>query len=104
MRRKRETGKDFLVPLHDIFIEGIKIIDCLLERDDCTGEIKKGLLQLKNLFDNYCLPVTTLYGYSTSDVSKIFERINQQGKRLKSMDIMIARTFQNYEYPVEEDL
>ncbi|NLD38362.1 MAG: DUF262 domain-containing protein [Desulfatiglans sp.] len=104
MRRKRETGKDFLLSLHDIFIEGTAIMEGLTEKDNCTGQIKKGLLQLKNVFINYCLPVTTLYGYSTSDVSRIFERINQQGKRLKSMDIMIARTFQNYEYPVEEDL
>jgi uncharacterized protein with ParB-like and HNH nuclease domain len=104
MRRKRETGRDFLVSLHDLFIGGTAIIEGLTEKENCTGQIKRALLQLKDLVDNYCLPVTTLYGYSTSDVSRIFERINQQGKRLKSIDIMIARTFQNYEYPVEEDL
>lgn len=104
MRRKRETGKDFLVSLHDLFSEGTGIIESLTEKEICTGQIKAGLLQVKDVFTNYRLPVTTLHGYSTSDVSKIFERINQQGKRLKSMDIMIARTFQNYEYPVEEDL
>ncbi|NLA75133.1 MAG: DUF262 domain-containing protein [Deltaproteobacteria bacterium] len=104
LRRKRELGKDFLVSMHDLFNTGSGLIDSLTKRDDCTGHIKKGLVQLKYVFNNYQLPVTTLHGYSTGDVSEIFERINQQGKRLKSIDIMIARTFQNYAYPVEEDL
>jgi uncharacterized protein with ParB-like and HNH nuclease domain len=104
MRRKKETGSDFLVSLHEIFNTGPGLIDTLTEKGNCTGQTGAALLQLKNVFMNYRIPVTTLYGYSTSEVTEIYERINQQGKKLKSIDIMIARTFQNYTYPVEEDL
>jgi putative glutamine amidotransferase len=43
-------------------------------------------------------------GFDIPAVREIFERINQEGRRLNSMDLMIARTFRNYDYMVEDHL
>jgi uncharacterized protein with ParB-like and HNH nuclease domain len=66
--------------------------------------IDKNIEQLTRVFSEYCLSLICIEGFDVPAVREIFERINQEGKELSSMDIMIARTFRDYEYLVEEDL
>ncbi|MFO7783301.1 MAG: hypothetical protein ACQET7_04605 [Thermodesulfobacteriota bacterium] len=59
---------------------------------------------MHRVFKDYNLSFIHLTGFDIPAVREIFERINQEGKDLNSMDLMIARTFKNYAYLVEEDL
>ncbi|QTA87114.1 Uncharacterized protein dnm_031420 [Desulfonema magnum] len=65
--------------------------------------IEKNVRQLAHVFSNYNLSFIHIRGFDIPAVREIFECINQEGKALSSMDVMIARTFQNYDYLVEED-
>ena len=56
------------------------------------------------MFTDYTLSFICIRGFDIPAVREIFERINQEGKGLNSMDLMIARTFRNYKYMVEDDL
>ena len=103
-RRQRDVDPQFLIPLNDLFYEGPALIDTILKKPDFTKKIKDNLLQLQYVLNNYRLPLTFIRGFDIPAVSRIFELINREGKDLKSIDIMIARTFRNYQYLVEEDL
>jgi len=63
----------------------------------------KNLEQLHYLFTDYSIPLIHLEGFDVPGVCAIYERINQTGRRLKNMDILIARGFKNYATVVEED-
>ena len=102
-KRKREVSPQFLISLPDLFHNGLISLQHTLDCSECTGRIKKNLLQLRFVLSNYNIPVTSISGFDIPAVSRIFELINREGKALKSMDIMIARSFRNYEYLVEED-
>ncbi len=66
--------------------------------------IENNLIQFQRMFSDYKIALIYIEGFDIPAVREIFERINQEGKDLKSMDLMIARSFQNYQYMVEEDL
>ena len=66
--------------------------------------IADNLYQLSRVFTDYNMSFIHITGFDIPAVREIFERINQEGKDLSSMDLMIARTFRNYAYLVEEDL
>jgi len=59
-------------------------------------KIGANLRQLGRVFNDYKLPLTRLKGFDIKGVCEVFERINQEGRRLKSMDLLISRTFHNY--------
>ncbi|MGD9162962.1 MAG: DUF262 domain-containing protein [Desulfobacteraceae bacterium] len=103
-KRKREIDPDFLVSLKDIHHTGSAAFKSAIKKSLKNPGVENNIKQLQNVFKNYKLPLVYVKGFDIPDVSRIFERINQEGKDLKSLDIMIARTFRNYQYPVEEDL
>lgn len=103
-RRRREVQEAFLFRLRDV-MDSVSGWDQGLERvPGYDPEIGENLHQLRRVFTDYTLSLIRLEGYDIPAVRDIFERINQEGKDLKSMDLMIARTFQNYAYMVEEDM
>ena len=103
-RRKRNVNPLFLISLKEIY-EGGKAVAAGLSADPgFTPAIGHNLRQLIRVFTEYKIPLIHIRGFDVPAVREIFERINQQGKDLKSLDIMIARTFQNYDYLVEDDL
>jgi hypothetical protein len=59
-------------------------------------------LQLGRVFNEYKMLLTRISGFDIKGVCEIFERINQEGKRLKSMDLAISRSFHNYDCLTEE--
>ncbi len=65
--------------------------------------VTKNLEQLKYMFTDYRIPVIMLEGFDIGNVCEVYERINQTGIRLENMDILIARSFKNYDTVVEED-
>jgi uncharacterized protein with ParB-like and HNH nuclease domain len=103
-RRKRNVNPVFLIRLQDVF-DGGKAVETDLAADPgYSPTIAHQLRPLLRIFADYKIPLIQLRGFDVPAVREIFERINQQGKDLKSLDIMIARTFQNYEYLVEDDV
>jgi hypothetical protein len=56
------------------------------------------------VFKDYNVLLTRINGFDIKGVCDIFERLNQEGKRLKSMDLLISRNFYNYSCLVEEGL
>lgn len=60
-----------------------------------TPDVERNLEQLQRIFTDYRLSVTRIRGVEVNEVCEIFERINQEGKRLHPVDIIVARTYRN---------
>jgi len=58
-----------------------------------SNEIEHNLQQLQRMFTDYKLSVIHIRGVEVSEVCEIFERINQEGKKLHPVDIIVARTY-----------
>lgn len=58
-----------------------------------NGKIEQNLQQLSKIFTDYQIPVVHIRGVGVDEVCDIFERINQEGKRLDPIDIIVARTY-----------
>ena len=101
-RKKREIDQVFLISLKDVIEQSDSIFKVLL-KVPAEKKVRKNLLQLQHVFSEYRIPIIYIKGFDIPEVSDIFERVNREGKDLKSLDIMIARSFKNYLYPVEED-
>ncbi len=102
-RRKRQVPSAFLLPLGEIIRRGTAILDAAARESAFCEAIKRNMERLLRIFSHYNLSLIHIKGFDIPAVREIFERINQEGKELSSMDIMIARTFRDYEYLVEED-
>lgn len=103
-RRKRKVNEAFLIRLGDAMDKEPFIDPCIEKQSGYCQTTADHLFQLHRIFTDYNLSFIHLAGFDIPAVRDIFERINQEGKDLSSMDLMIARTFQNYAYLVEEDL
>lgn len=103
-RRKRKVNPAFLIPLSHMIHGGSQILERVLREPGGSPMIENHIKQLAHVFSNYNLSLIHMEGFDIPAVREIFERINREGKALSSMDVMIARTFQNYECLVEEDL
>jgi len=102
-RRRRSVDPAFLIRLGDVFEGRVDMMASVSAHPEFNGKIEMNLRQLIRIFTDYKIPLIHIRGFDIPDVREIFERINQEGKDLKSLDIMIARSFRNYEYLVEDD-
>jgi hypothetical protein len=64
-------------------------------------KIGANLHQLSRVFKDYRLSLTRLKGFDIKGVCEVFEKINQEGRRLKIMDLHISRNFHNYSTVVD---
>ncbi len=103
-RRKRRVNEAFLIRLGDAMDWDSRIVQGMITEPGYSKSIENNISQLKRVFTDYRLSFIHLTGFDIPAVREIFERINQEGKDLSSMDLMIARTFHNYAYMVEDDL
>ena len=103
-RRKRKVNPAFLIPLSRMIKGGGEVVSRAMEESGGRRSIENNIRQLVQIFSDYNLSLIHMEGFDIPAVREIFERINREGKALSSMDIMIARTFRNYECLVEEDL
>ena len=51
--------------------------------------------QLQRIFTDYKLVFVRIQGVDVEEVCEIFERVNQEGKKLDPIDIIVARTYRN---------
>jgi len=103
-RRRRKRDPVFLIPLKEIMTDAAKVRRAISEAGGCDEAVLSNLGRLARVFGAYRIPVIWIRGFDIPAVRDIFMRINQEGQDLKPMDIMIAKTFQDYEYLVEDDL
>jgi hypothetical protein len=68
-----------------------------------SPRVEHNLEQLRYLFSDYRISLINLEGFSIEGVCAIYERINQTGRRLENLDILIARGFRNYSTVIDED-
>jgi hypothetical protein len=94
-RRKTEVDPAFLVRLKDVPEQYDDIYKQALSRRGFNRKISNNLKQLRHVFEDYIIPMIRIHGVDIAGVCDIFERINQEGTKLESMDIWIARTFRN---------
>jgi uncharacterized protein with ParB-like and HNH nuclease domain len=103
-RRKRQVQEAFLIRIGDV-MNGYSAFDPQIEKEPGYSQtIADNLHQLSRVISDYPMSFIHLTGFDIPAVREIFERINVEGKDLSSTDLMIARTFRNYAYLVEEDV
>lgn len=60
-----------------------------------THKIGRNISQLERIFKDYKLVLIKIQGVDVEEVCEIFERVNQEGKKLDPVDIIVARTYRN---------
>lgn len=101
-RRSIEVNPAFLVRLGDVCGWPVDFHEQVKSEKGFTRKIGANLRQLGRVFKFYKVSLTRISGFNIKGVCEIFERINQEGMRLKSMDLIISRSFHNYDCLTEE--
>ena len=91
--RKNGANERFLIRLRDVPEWDFTFYKDIAAVNGFTPEIEKNLQQLSKIFADYKVSVVRIKGVSVSEVCVIFERINQEGKKLHPVDIIVARTY-----------
>lgn len=96
--KKRAEGvpdKRFLIRVRDVPSWGFTFYKEISDVEGFDEGIEHNLQQLSRVFTDYRIPIVHVKGVEVSEVCDIFERINQEGKRLDQVDIVVARTYRN---------
>jgi len=101
-RRSLDVNPAFLARLGDVCNWQPDFYKKLATEPGFKRKIGDNLRQLGRVFKEYKLLLTRISGFDIKGVCEIFERINQEGMRLKSMDLVISRSFHNYDCLTEE--
>ncbi|OGO16169.1 MAG: hypothetical protein A2Z02_02645 [Chloroflexi bacterium RBG_16_48_7] len=101
-RRKWDIDPAFLVKLQDVTSYKEEDAVRLSLVPGFTPAIARHLRQLKHSLENYKITLIRITGFDVAGVCEIYERINQAGRKLENMDIMIARSFQDNPTIIEE--
>lgn len=95
---KRETqvpDKRLLVRVRDVPSWGFGFYKEISGVPGFSPEVEHNLQQLQRMFSDYQLSLIHVRGVEVGEVCTIFERINQEGKRLHPVDIIVARTYRS---------
>jgi hypothetical protein len=93
--RKKTTPAPFLIRVRDVPEWSFTFYKEISAVAGFNADIEQNLQQLSRMFTDYKIPVTRIKGVEVNEVCDIFERINQEGKRLDPVDIIVARTYRN---------
>lgn len=95
-KRKSKVNPEFLIRLKDVpkgdFLDFYEKIS---KEEGINDKIKSNIKQLFRVFSDYKLVLIKIQGVNVDEVCEIFERINQEGKKLDPVDIIVARTYRN---------
>lgn len=94
-RRQNVPDEALLIRVRDVATWGFTFYKEISAVDGFSGKMEHNLQQLQRMFNDYRLSVIRIRGVETNEVCEIFERINQEGKRLHPVDIIVARTYRN---------
>jgi hypothetical protein len=102
-RRSLEVNPAFLIRLRDVHLWQPDFYKRIALEQGFKKMISANLHRLARTFMDYRVLLIRIKGFDIRGVCEIFERINQEGKRLKNIDLLISRNFHNYSSVVEED-
>ena len=94
-RKEKVADSRFLVRVRDVPNWGFTFYKGISDIEGFSETIEHNLQQLQRMFTDYKLSIIRIKGVEVSEVCEIFERINQEGKRLAPVDIMVARTYRS---------
>lgn len=101
-KRKLNGNAAFLIRLKDVAELQADDIRHLASAPGFKPQTTDNIKQLRHALSNYTIPLICIKGFDIAGVCSIFERINQAGRRLETLDIMVARNFQNNPLIIEE--
>ena len=94
--RRSKVNPAFLIRLKDVpRYEFLELYDKISKEEGINDEIKANIHQLYRIFTDYKLILIRIQGVDVNEVCEIFERVNQEGKKLDPVDIIVARTYRN---------
>jgi hypothetical protein len=94
-RRKQRVPAELLIRVRDVPEWGFSFYKEISTAPGFSPAVEHNLQQLSRIFSDYRVPVVRVRGVEVAEVCEIFERINQEGKRLDPVDIIVARTYRN---------
>lgn len=94
-KRKSKVNPAFLIRLRDVPQWGFDFYKRVSAEDGFNHTIEKNLQRLSRVFTDYKISLIRIKGVDVNEVCEIFERINQEGKKLDPVDIIVARTYRN---------
>lgn len=94
-KRKSKVNPAFLIRLKDVPTWSFSFYKEISAQDGFNKDIEHNLEQLQRIFSDYKLVLIRIQGVDVDEVCKIFERVNQEGKKLDPVDIIVARTYRN---------
>lgn len=94
-KRKSKVNPAFLIRLKDVPTWSFSFYKEISAQDGFNKDIEHNLEQLQRIFSDYKLVLIRIQGVDVDEVCEIFERVNQEGKKLDPVDIIVARTYRN---------
>lgn len=95
-KRKSKVNPAFLIRLKDVPKgEFLDFYEKISKEQEINEKIKANIKQLYRIFSDYKLVLIKIQGVDVDEVCDIFERVNQEGKKLDPVDIIVARTYRN---------
>ncbi len=94
-KRKKKVNPAFLIRLRDVPKWKFTFYKDISTEEGFNPSIENNLQQLSRIFTDYKISLIRIKGVGVNEVCEIFERINQEGKRLDPVDIIVARTYRN---------
>jgi len=94
-KRKSKVNPAFLIRLKDVPKWTFSFYKEISTQDGFNKDIEHNLEQLQRIFADYKLVFVRIQGVDVEEVCEIFERVNQEGKKLDPVDIIVARTYRN---------
>lgn len=95
-KHRSKVNPVFLIRLKDVpkgdFLD---FYEKITKGEGITEPIKSNIKQLYRIFTDYKLVFVRIQGVDVEEVCEIFERVNQEGKKLDPVDIIVARTYRN---------
>ena len=94
-RKAKVVNPAFLIRLKDVPRWTFEFYGRIASERGYTQEIGHNISQLDRIFKDYKLVLIKIQGVDVEEVCEIFERVNQEGKKLDPVDIIVARTYRN---------
>jgi uncharacterized protein with ParB-like and HNH nuclease domain len=101
-KRKWKVDPAFLIKLKDAAGLNIDHVNKISNTSGFDSNVKTSLLNLRHMFISYKISLICITGFDIASVCKIFERVNNGGRSLENLDILVARSFKDNPIIVEE--
>lgn len=94
-KREKNSNPAFLIRVKDVLNWDFTFYKDISAKPGFNQIIEKNIQQLQRIFTDYKISLIRIKGVGVNEVCDIFERINQEGKKLDPVDIIVARTYRN---------